>query len=55
MIYGAGSERTNRHNYVRYTLFHIMNSEDVYPSLETANLISGTIRRPGYVSVKTRP
>ena len=28
-----------------------MNSAGLPPSLETANLITGTIRRPGYVSV----
>ena len=51
LICGAGSERTNRHNYVRDTLYHIMNSAGLSPSLETANLIPGTIRRPGDVSV----
>ena len=51
LICGAGSERTNRHNYVRDTLYHIMNSAGLPPSLETANLIPCTIRRPGDVSV----
>ena len=51
LICGAVSERTNIHNYVRYTLFHIMNSSGLSPSLEIANLIPGTIRRTGYVSV----
>ena len=51
LICGAGNERTNRHNYVRDTLYHIMNSAGLSPSLETANLIPGTIRRPGEVSV----
>ena len=51
LICGAGSEHTNRHNYVRDTLYHIINSAGLSPSLETANLIPGTIRRPGNVSV----
>ena len=52
LICGAGiCERTDRHNYVRDTLYHIMNSVGLSPSLETANLIPGTIRRPGDVSV----
>ena len=33
------------------TLYHIINSAGLSPSLETANLIPGTIRRPGDVSV----
>ena len=51
LIYGAGSERTNRHNYVRDTQYHIMNSAGLSPSLEIAYLIPGNIRRPGDVSV----
>ena len=34
-----------------YTLYHIINSAGLSPSLETANLIPGKIRRPGDVSV----
>ena len=51
LICGAESERSNRHTYVRDTLYHIMKSAGLSPSLETANLIPGTIRRPGDVSV----
>ena len=51
MICGAGSEHSNRHNFVRDTLYHIMNSAGLSLYLETANLIPGTIRRPGDVSV----
>ena len=51
LICGAGSERTNRHTYVRYTLCHIINSAGLSQSLETANMIPGTIRRPGDFSV----
>ena len=51
LICGAGSERTNRYNYLRDTLYHIMNSAGLSPSLETANLILGTIQRPVDISV----
>ena len=51
LICVAGSERTNRHTYVRDTLYHIINSAGLSPSLEKAYLIPGTIRRPGDVSV----
>ena len=51
LICGSGSERTNRHKCVRDTLYHIMNSAGLSPSLETANLIPDTIRRPADVSV----
>ena len=36
LICGAGSERTNKHNYVRDTLYYIMNSAGLSLSLETA-------------------
>ena len=41
MICGAGSERTNRHNYVRDILYHIINSADLSPYLEITNFIPG--------------
>ena len=51
LICVAGSERNNSHNYVRDTLYHIINSSSLSPSLETDNLITGTIRNPGDFSV----
>ena len=51
LICGAGSERTNRNKCVRYTLYYVMNSAGLSPSIETANLIPLFEDGPGYVSV----